>query len=71
MISTSPCILHTVVVPVTNGGAITFQGAGGGAVYFILPISTIAGSYQFDIACSAGLEIVTASGDTLTINAAA
>ncbi len=71
VISASPCTLHTVVLPVTNGGAITFRGANGGATYFILPIATVADSYQFDIACTLGLEVVTASGDTLTINAGA
>ncbi len=62
-------VLHTVIIPKTTGGTITFQDKAGTA-YFVFPASTIAGSYMFDVALGNGLSIVTASGDTLIVNSA-
>ncbi len=59
--------VHTVVIPKTTGGTITFQDIAGTA-YFVFPSSTVAGSYLLDGVCGNGLDVVTASADTLIIN---
>ncbi len=61
--------VHTVVIPKTTGGTITFQDIAGTA-YFVFPASTIAGSYLLDGVCGNGLDVVTGAGDTLIVNSA-
>ncbi len=61
--------LHTLVIPKTTLGAITFEDtAGSPNTYFILPASTVAGSYRFDSVFPSGLQVVTASADNIIIN---
>ena len=59
--------IHTVVIPKTTSGIITFQSILGTA-YFVFPASTIAGSYLLDGVCGNGLDVVTAAGDVLIVN---
>ncbi len=61
--------VHTVVIPKTTSGSITFQSVAATPVtYFVLPASTIAGSYKFDGVCGNGLDVVTGAGDVAIIN---
>ena len=63
--------LHTLVIPKTTVGAITFEDvAGSPATYFVLPAATVAGSYRFDSVFPNGLQVVTASADNIIINSA-
>lgn len=67
--TTGSTTIHTVIIPKTTSGTITFQSiAATPVVYFVLPASTIAGSYKFDGVCGNGLDVVTAAGDTLIVN---
>ncbi len=59
--------VHTVIIPKTTSGTITFQDIAGTA-YFVLPASTIANSYKFDSVCGNGLDVVTGAGDVLIVN---
>ncbi len=64
-------VVHTVIIPKTNSGAITFQSIAATPVtYFVFPASTIAGSYKINGVCGNGLDVVTAAGDVLIVNSA-
>lgn len=64
-------VVHTVIIPKTTSGTITFQSlAATPVVYFVLPASTIAGSYLLDAVCGNGLDVVTAGSDVLIVNSA-
>ncbi len=61
-------IVHSVVLPVTNAGTITFQSlAATPVVYFVLPASTLAQTMVLDVVCGNGLDVVTASGDKVMV----
>ena len=61
--------IHTVEIPVTTVNTITFRSTAATPVtYFVLPASTIAGSYLLDGVCGNGLDVVTAAGDVLIVN---
>ncbi len=63
--------IGTVIIPKTTTGSVTFQSvAATPVVYFVLPASTIANSYEFDGVCGNGLDVVTGAGDTLIVNSA-
>ncbi len=65
----SSSVVHTVVVPKTTTGTVTFQSTASPAVtYFVLPASTIAGSYLFDAVCGNGLDVVTSASDVVIVN---
>jgi hypothetical protein len=54
-------VVHTVVVPKTTGGTLSFQDVTGG-VYFAFPTATIAGTYLLDATCNNGLNIIQGTG---------
>ncbi len=61
-------VVHTVVIPAATSNTITFQStAATPVVYFVLPASTVAGSYVFDAVCGNGLDIVAAGNDTAIV----
>lgn len=69
---TSNCTVHTVVIPKTTSGSVTFQSTAATPVtYFVLPAATIAGSYIFDAVCSNGLDVVTSASDVVIVNVSA
>ncbi len=64
-------VLHTVVIPKTTSGTITFQSlAATPVVYFILPTATIADTYIFDSTLGNGLDVVTSAADVAMVNSA-
>jgi len=67
----SETIIHTVIIPKTTSGTVTFQSlAATPVVYFVLPAATIADSYLFDSVCGNGLDVVTSAGDVVIVNTA-
>lgn len=63
--------VHTVVIPITTTGTVTFQSiASTPVVYFVLPIATVAGTYIFDSVCGNGLDVITSAGDVAIVNSA-
>lgn len=67
----SETVVHTVIIPKTTTGTVTFQSlATTPVVYFLLPASTIANSYLFDTTCGNGLDVVTSASDVVIVNTA-
>lgn len=63
-------LVHTVVVPKTTTGSITFRDLTASPVtYFVLPAATVAGTYTFDARCGNGLDVVTFAADVVIVNA--
>lgn len=66
---TGSVIVHTVVIPKTTTGSVTFQSTAASAVtYFVLPTATIAGTYTFNSVCGNGLDVVTSASDVVIVN---
>ncbi len=61
-------VVHTVVIPKTTTGTVTFQSiAGTPVIYFVFPASTIAGSYLLDGVFGNGLDVVTSASDVVIV----
>ncbi len=65
-ITTGNTFLYTIVVPVASAGTITVEQADG-TDYFVLPAGTV-GTLKFKCMLPSGLQIITASGDTVIVN---
>lgn len=60
-------VLHTVIIPVTTTGTVSFQDISGN-VYFTLPVATVAGTYSFtDVPLKQGLKVVTSAADNVIL----
>lgn len=67
--SSGNVFIHTVVLPKSNSGDITFEDvAGSPATYFVIPASSAAGTYIFDSIFPNGLKVVTAASDKVIVN---
>ncbi len=62
-------ILHKIVVNTTAAGAITVYNntAGSGATIATLKASIVEGTYEYDLAFTVGLTIVTAAASDITV----
>jgi hypothetical protein len=64
-VSTTPCVLHSVVIGETAAGAITIKD--GETTIAVLKSSIAEGKYQFDAIIRESLSIVTAAASKLTV----
>jgi hypothetical protein len=64
-VSTTPCVLHSVVIGETAAGAITIKD--GETTIAVLKSSIAEGEYQFDAIIRESLSIVTAAASKLTV----
>jgi len=61
--------IHTIVIPKTTTGTVTFQDKTGTPVtQFVLPASTVAGTYIIDSVFGNGLDVITSQADVVIIN---
>jgi hypothetical protein len=60
--------VHTVILPKNSTGTVTFQDKTGSPVtQFVLPTSTVAGTYILDVVFGNGLDVVTSAADTVIV----
>lgn len=70
VVSTGPCVLHSITVNTTAAGAITVYDntAASGTKIATLKSSIVENEYGYDVRCRTGLTVVTAAASDVTVS---
>ena len=71
IVSSTPCMLHTIVINTTSGAAITvYDNAteASGEIIAVFPAAAVCGTYLYDVDLNHGLVVKTEGAGNITVS---